>query len=206
VGTATACDPFALTLPVECQCCVRWHMHDRTAYVTGARLLGLLALMGLLLDAQSLHCQQLPASASLPAAQVQLPVVNLGETNFEDGFGAPGWSLEEFSESSVADRLRVLPNARKRQTWVQRLLVAAVDRRQDQWRQPCQFGRTHCRSWPGTPIGRSRPLVPCEWRHGSGYTQSAERNQGDFPSVQSSGRRALNTRRLNSSTCLQLFR
>ena len=84
----------------------RWHMHDRTAYVTGAKLLGLLALMGLLLDAQSLHCQQLTASASDPAAQVQLPVVNLGETNFEDGFGTPGWLLEEFPESSVADTLR----------------------------------------------------------------------------------------------------
>jgi len=81
-------------------------MRDRTAYVTGARLLGLLALMGLLLDAQSLHCQQLAASASAPAAQVQLPVVNLGETNFEDGFGAPGWLLEEFPESSVADARR----------------------------------------------------------------------------------------------------
>jgi hypothetical protein len=62
--------------------------------------------MGLLLDAQSLHCQQLAASASPPTAQVQLPVVNLGETNFEDGFGAPGWLLEEFPESSVADTLR----------------------------------------------------------------------------------------------------
>jgi len=29
--------------------------------------------------------------------------VNLGETNFEDGFGAPGWLLEEFPESYVAD-------------------------------------------------------------------------------------------------------
>src|SRR5580692_10319033 len=39
-------------------------------------------------------------------AQVQLPTVNLGETNFEDGFGSPGWLLEEFPESYVAGDLR----------------------------------------------------------------------------------------------------
>ena len=62
--------------------------------------------MSLLLDAQSLHRQQLAASDSPPAAPVQLPVVNLGETNFEDGFGAPGWLLEEFPESYVASELK----------------------------------------------------------------------------------------------------
>ncbi len=81
-------------------------MRDRTVYVTGARLLGLLALMGLHLDAQSLHRQQLAASDSPPAAQVQLPALNLGETNFEDGFAEPGWLLEEFPESFVADKLQ----------------------------------------------------------------------------------------------------
>jgi hypothetical protein len=80
-------------------------MHDRTVYGTGARLLGLLTLMGWLLDAQSLHRQQLAASDSPPAAQVHLPVVNLGETNFEDGCATPGWLLEAFPESSVADKL-----------------------------------------------------------------------------------------------------
>jgi len=32
--------------------------------------------------------------------------VNLGETNFEDGFAAPGWLIEEFPESYVAGELR----------------------------------------------------------------------------------------------------
>jgi hypothetical protein len=39
-------------------------------------------------------------------AQVQLPTVNLGETNFEDGFASPGWLLEEFPERYVAGELR----------------------------------------------------------------------------------------------------
>lgn len=39
-------------------------------------------------------------------AQVQLPTVNLGETNFEDGFASPGWFLQEFPESYVAGELR----------------------------------------------------------------------------------------------------
>jgi hypothetical protein len=81
-------------------------MRDRTEYRTGGRLLCLLSLMSLLLDAQSLHRQQLAASDSPLAASVQLPVVNLGETNFEDGFGAPGWLLEEFPESYVASELK----------------------------------------------------------------------------------------------------
>lgn len=46
------------------------------------------------------------ASPSLCFAQVQLPAVNLGETNFEDGFAAPGWLIEEFPESYVAGELR----------------------------------------------------------------------------------------------------
>ena len=47
------------------------------------------------------------AAAAKPAvAQVQLPTVNLGDTNFEDGFGAPGWLLEEFPGGYVADELR----------------------------------------------------------------------------------------------------
>jgi hypothetical protein len=33
------------------------------------------------------------------SAQVQLPTVNLGETNFEDAFGGPGWLLQEFPEA-----------------------------------------------------------------------------------------------------------
>jgi hypothetical protein len=45
-------------------------------------------------------------SVSACFAQVQLPTVNLGETNFEDGFALPGWLLEEFPESYVAGELR----------------------------------------------------------------------------------------------------
>jgi hypothetical protein len=39
-------------------------------------------------------------------ARVQLPAVNLGETNFEDGFGSPGLFVQEFPESYVAGELR----------------------------------------------------------------------------------------------------
>jgi len=46
------------------------------------------------------------AGANPAVAQVQLPAVNLGETNFEDGFAAPGWLIEEFPESYVAGELR----------------------------------------------------------------------------------------------------
>ena len=46
------------------------------------------------------------ATPSLCFAQVQLPAVNLGETNFEDGFAVPGWFIEEFPESYVAGELR----------------------------------------------------------------------------------------------------
>ena len=40
------------------------------------------------------------------SAQVQLPSVNLGETNFEDAFGGPGWLLQEFPDVSVAGELK----------------------------------------------------------------------------------------------------
>ncbi len=47
------------------------------------------------------------ATAANPAvAQVQLPTVNLGDTNFEDGFGAPGWFLEEFPGGYIAGELK----------------------------------------------------------------------------------------------------
>jgi hypothetical protein len=42
---------------------------------------------------------------SLCLAQVQLPAVNLGDTNFEDAFGGPGWLLQEFPEFYVASDL-----------------------------------------------------------------------------------------------------
>jgi hypothetical protein len=39
-------------------------------------------------------------------AQVQLPTVNLGDTNFEDGFGGKGWLFEEFPEANIASDLK----------------------------------------------------------------------------------------------------
>ena len=39
-------------------------------------------------------------------AQVQLPSVNLGDTNFEDGIALPGWIIEEFPEIYVSGTLR----------------------------------------------------------------------------------------------------
>src|ERR1700720_3865256 len=43
---------------------------------------------------------------SLCLAQVQLPAVNLGDTNFKDAFGGPGWLLQEFPEFYVASELK----------------------------------------------------------------------------------------------------
>src|SRR5260370_34603881 len=45
------------------------------------------------------------AAANPAAGQVQLPTVNLGDTNFEDAFGAPGWLLEEFPSGYTAAEL-----------------------------------------------------------------------------------------------------
>src|ERR1700726_795444 len=39
-------------------------------------------------------------------AQVQLPSVNLGDTNFEDGFAGPGFLLEEFPDVYFAHTLK----------------------------------------------------------------------------------------------------
>jgi hypothetical protein len=39
-------------------------------------------------------------------AQVQLPGVNLGDTNFEDGFAGPGFLLEEFPDVYVSGTLK----------------------------------------------------------------------------------------------------
>jgi anthranilate 1,2-dioxygenase (deaminating, decarboxylating) large subunit len=39
-------------------------------------------------------------------AQVQLPGVNLGDSNFEDGFAAPGFLLEEFPDVYVSGTLK----------------------------------------------------------------------------------------------------
>ena len=45
-------------------------------------------------------------AANPAVGQVQLPTVNLGDTNFEDGFGAPGWLLEEFPSGYAASELK----------------------------------------------------------------------------------------------------
>ena len=46
------------------------------------------------------------ASSQPVFAQVQLPAVNLGDTNFEDGLAGPGWLLQEFPDGYVADKLK----------------------------------------------------------------------------------------------------
>ncbi|HVR23673.1 MAG TPA: transporter [Candidatus Polarisedimenticolia bacterium] len=45
-------------------------------------------------------------TAGVCSAQVQLPTVNLGDTNFEDAFGGPGWLLQEFPIVDVASELK----------------------------------------------------------------------------------------------------
>ena len=58
------------------------------------------------------------ATAADPAfAQVQLPAVNLGDTNLEDGFGAPGWFLEEFPGGYTAGELK--DSKRENGSWIE---------------------------------------------------------------------------------------
>jgi hypothetical protein len=45
-------------------------------------------------------------TTTLMTAQVQLPTVNLGDTNFEDGFAGPGFLLEEFPDVYAAGTLK----------------------------------------------------------------------------------------------------
>jgi hypothetical protein len=72
------------------------------------------------------------ATAANPAvAQVQLPAVNLGETNFEDAFGGPGWLFQEFPEAYVAGGLkdsqgRTLPGSNRLTTYSSTTHVAFV--------------------------------------------------------------------------------
>jgi hypothetical protein len=62
----------------------------------GAGLVHLFTLIGLL-----------SIASSRPVfAQVQLPAVNLGDTNFEDGLAGPGWLLQEFPDGYIADKLK----------------------------------------------------------------------------------------------------
>jgi hypothetical protein len=46
------------------------------------------------------------AAPHLSFGQVQLPAVNLGGSNFEDAFGAPGWLLQQFAEADISHELR----------------------------------------------------------------------------------------------------
>ena len=71
------------------------HSH-KTTKRSAPRLLWLFLLTGL--------CSA--ATATPGSAQVHLPTVNLGDTNFEDGFGAPGWFLEEFPSGYSAGKLK----------------------------------------------------------------------------------------------------
>lgn len=72
-------------------------MHsDRTTKRNGARLVSLFLLTG--------RCAA--ATATPGMAQAQLPTVNLGDTNFEDAFGEPGWLLEEFPSGYTAGQLK----------------------------------------------------------------------------------------------------
>jgi hypothetical protein len=54
----------------------------------------------------SVLCVLSPAATSICQAQVQLPTVNLGDTNFEDGFAGPGVILEEFPGAYTANELK----------------------------------------------------------------------------------------------------
>ena len=58
---------------------------------------------------QALGCLRvlcLLVATAICSAQVQLPTVNLGDTNFEDAFGAPGWLLQEFPVADFASELK----------------------------------------------------------------------------------------------------
>jgi hypothetical protein len=70
------------------------NLDNRIIGVAARQLLCCLRVLGLL----TVSC--------VCSAQVQLPTVNLGETNFEDAFGGPGWLLQEFPEAYVASELK----------------------------------------------------------------------------------------------------
>jgi hypothetical protein len=74
------------------------------------------------------------ATPSLCFAQVQLPAVNLGQTNFEDGFGLPGWFIEELPEGYVAGELRdghgnTIPGRNRLTTYSTTTHVAYISRK-----------------------------------------------------------------------------
>jgi len=69
---------------------------DRLLPITRARLQRRALLIGALVLSAAKVC----------FPQVQLPAVNLGDTNYEHGFGAPGWLLEEFPAGYTASVLK----------------------------------------------------------------------------------------------------
>ena len=73
---------------------IKRNLDNRTISVAGRQLLCCLRVLWLL------------TATCVCSAQVQLPTVNLGDTNFEDAFGGPGWLLQEFPQISVASELK----------------------------------------------------------------------------------------------------
>jgi hypothetical protein len=76
------------------------------------------------------------AGASDPVhAQVQLPTVNLGDTNFEDGFAGPGWFFEEFPDVYSADAIKgpdgkALPGSNRFKVYSANTHIAFVSKKQ----------------------------------------------------------------------------
>jgi hypothetical protein len=87
--------------------------------------------------------------------QVQLPTVNLGDTNFEDAFGGPGWLLEEFPEARKATnaQLSVI------QSTCPRTRCPIINR--DHIKQPCECG--HGKSHHHTRLVEEKLRSPCKY-------------------------------------------
>jgi len=81
-----------------------------------------------------LTCVLAGALAKVCFAQVQLPAVNLGDTNFEHGLGAPGWIVEEFPAGYTASELRdaygnTIPGSNRVTTYSTTTHIALISRR-----------------------------------------------------------------------------
>ena len=72
----------------------RKNLDKRTVCFSARQILGYLRVLCLL------------STTGVCLAQVQLPTVNLGDTNFEDAFGGTGWLLQEFPEAYVASEVK----------------------------------------------------------------------------------------------------
>lgn len=74
------------------------------------------------------------ASPRICFAQVQLPAVNLGDTNFEDAFGGPGWLTLEFPGADAASELKdshgkTIPGSNRVTAYSTTTLVAFVSKK-----------------------------------------------------------------------------